>query len=222
MRTTLERLAAEPKHDSSILLPNVWDGLLRVVTVQCPCGASTSVRDGVLSLHDPAAVWDVNGQRRPVIADAYATGVRWHGCRYTGRTVTLAAALVRDAVLTEAERHTRDTTLRRLEAGITDSAPEGYALPKPIAELFALAEANGWAKQQAWAPRDDGYVLSARVGRLADEGRRWQYDLMYFVTLRTARRTQFGLSVTPDRRGPHDTPSIKAIRAVITANPVEG
>ncbi|MER7487937.1 hypothetical protein ABTY20_18920 [Streptomyces sp. NPDC126497] len=37
-----------------------------------------------------------------------------------------------------------------------------------------------------------------------------------------ARKTSFGLSVTPDHRAPHDTPSLKTIRAVITANPVEG
>lgn len=75
--------------------------------------------------------------------------------------------------------------------------------------------------QQAWAPYDDGYRLNVRVSRAAGEGRRWQYDLSYFVAPGVARRTSFGLSVTPDRRSPHDTPSLKAIRAVIAANPVQ-
>ncbi|MDQ1041800.1 hypothetical protein [Streptomyces sp. V4I2] len=106
-----------------------------------------------------------------------------------------------------------------LEAGITGTAPEGYALPKPVAVLFALAEAHGWKTQQAWAPLDGGFLLNLRVGRPADGGRKWQYDLPYFVASGVARRTRSGLCVTPDRRGQHDTPSIKAITAVIRANP---
>lgn len=213
MTTTLERLATEPKHDPSILLPNVWWDLLHCVQVQCPCGNTTSVRDGALGTHEPKSEWTLNGQRRAVIRDAYGIGAT---CRYSGRTVTVAAALARDSVLTEAERHVRDATEQRLRAGITDTAPEGYALPKPVAALFALAEANGWATAQAWAPRDDGFVLNLRVGR---EG--WQYDLGYFVAPGVARRTQFGLCRTPDRRAPHDTPSLKAITVVIRANPVQ-
>jgi hypothetical protein len=89
-----------------------------------------------------------------------------------------------------------------------------------VADLFALAGANGWATQQAWAPRDDGFVLKLRVSRTADEGCCWQYDLSYFVAPGVARRTSFGLCITPDRRTPHDTPSIKAIRTVIEQHPV--
>jgi hypothetical protein len=215
MTTTLERLATEPKHDPSILLPNVWDETFRCIDVQCPCGSTTRVRDGVLTTHEPKSTWGLNGQRHPVIRDAYGVGVT---CRYTGRTVTLAAALKRDNVLTPAEAYIRDTTRARLEAGIADTAPEGYALPKPVAALFALAEANGWRTQQAWAPRDDGFVLNLRLSRPGG----WQYDLSYFVAPGVARRTKFGLCHTPDRRGVYDTPSIKAITTVIRANPVEG
>jgi hypothetical protein len=214
MTTTLERLATEPKHDPEILLPNVWWELVHGVQVQCPCGNTTGVRhEGVLTTHEPKSEWGPNGQRRAVIRDAYGIGVT---CRYSGRTVTLAAALERDSVLTPAEQNVRDTTVRRLRAGITDTAPDGYALPKPVASLFALAEANGWKTAQAWAPRDDGFILNARVGR--DGG--WQYGLSYFVAPGVARKTSFGLSRTPDRRGPHDTPSLKAITVVIRANPV--
>jgi hypothetical protein len=217
MTTIAETLATGAKHDPSILLPNTWYELLRTVETLCPCGNTTSVQNGKLTVHEPKATWGLDGKRRSVIKDAYGEG--WT-CRYSGRTVTLAAALKRDSVLTPAEKYVRDTAQRRLEAGITDKAPVGYILPKPVADLFALADANGWTTQQAWAPRDDGYVLNVRVGRAADEGRRWQYDLGYFVAPGVARKTPFGLSVTPDRRSPHDTPSLKAIRAVIAANPV--
>ena len=218
--TIIETLATGETYDPAVLVPNTWSSLLRCVQALCPCGNTARVdREGTLGTHEPKATWDLDGRRRPAIADATGIG---YTCRYSGRTVTLAAALKRDAALTPAEKHARDVTQRRLEAGIVDRAPEGYALPKPVAELFALAGTNGWTVQQAWAPYDDGYRLNARVGRAADEGRRWRYDLTYFVAPGVARKTSFGLCVTPDHPGQHDTPSIKAIRAAITANPVEG
>jgi hypothetical protein len=220
MTTLAETLAAGEKHDPNIIPPNHWYDLLRCVQVLCPCGNTARVdREGTLGTHEPKATWDLDGRRRAQISDAYGTG---YTCRYSGRTVTLAAALERDNALTPAERHMRDITQRLLESGVTFTPPVGYALPKPVAELFALAEANGWTTAQAWGPRDDGFVLNIRVGRAADEGRRWQYDLSYFVAPGVARRTSFGLCVTPDRRGPHDTPSLKAVRAAIAANPTEG
>lgn len=215
MTTTLERLATEPKHDPSILLPNVWSETFRTLDVQCPCGNTTTVRNGELGTHEPKSEWTIDGQRRAVIRDAYGIGST---CRYSGRTVTPAAALARDNVLTPAERAVRDTTERRLRAGITNTAPAGYALPKPVAALFAFAEANGWSTAQAWVPRDGGFVLSLRVSRPGG----WEYDLSYFVAPGVARRTRFGLCHTPEYRGPRDTPSIKAITAVIASNPVEG
>ena len=223
MTTTLERLATEAKHDPSILLPNVYNDTFRTLDVQCPCGSTTTVntRDGVLDTHGPKSTWTIDGQRRAVIADAYGIGST---CRYSGRTVTLAAALARDNVLTDAERAVRDTTEHRLRAGITNTAPAGYALPKPVTTLFAFAEANGWSTAQAWVPDRDrdtgelhGYVLNLRVGRPG-----WQYDLSYFLAPGVARRTRFGLCHTPEHRGPHDTPSLKAITTVIRANPVGG
>lgn len=213
MTTTLERLTAGAAHDPDILVPTTYSTLLRVVEGLCPCGAVASVRDGRFTSHEPRSTWDADGRRRSVIRDA--TGVGWT-CRYSGRTVTLAAALERDTVLTPAEQHVRDATERRLRAGVTNTAPAGYALPKPVADLLALAGANGWQTQQAWAPYDDGFRLSVRVSRALN----WQYDLAYFVAPGVARRTRFGMCVTPNRRGPHDTPSLKAVTAVIRANPV--
>jgi hypothetical protein len=208
---------AAEQYDPSILPSNWWYELFQCVQARCPCGNTASVRDGALTAHEPKSTWDINGKRRAQINDAH--GIGWT-CRYSGRTVTLAAALERDNALTPAERHARDATLRRLEAGIVDSAPDGYVLPKPVASLLAFAEANGWAVQQAWAPRDEGFLLNARVGRAATDGAKWQYDLSYFVAPGAARRTSFGLCTTPDRRAPHDTPSNKVIRAVIEQHPV--
>jgi hypothetical protein len=222
MTTTLERLATEPGYDPGILLPNVWSETFRCIDVQCPCGNTTRVRDGSLTTHEPKMEWTTDGQRRAVIRDAYGIGST---CRYSGRTVTLAAALARDNLLTPAEEHVRVGTLDRLRAGVTDTAPAGYTLPKPVAALFSVAEANGWSTAQAWVPERDyetreplegEFTVRVLVGR--PDG--WRYDLSYLVAPGVARRTRFGLCTTPDRRGPYDTPSLKAITAVIRANPV--
>lgn len=223
MTTMLERLTTEPPHDPSIPLPNVWWDTFREVQALCPCGspAKVDVREGVLAPHDPAKTWDLNGQGHPLIRDAYRTIGYFTGCRYSGRTVTLAAALARDAVLTPAEQRVRDVTRNHLERGITFAPPEGHRLPKIAADLFALAEDNGWTTVQMWIPREDGFVIKVRVSRAGDDaGLPWQYDLDWFVAPGVARRTRFGLSRTPDRPAAHDTPSIKAIRAAIAANSV--
>lgn len=220
MTTTLERLATEPKHLPKLLLPNVWSDLLHGIEALCPCGNAARVRDGALEPHDPKKTWGMNGQGHPVITDAYRTMGYFTGCRYSGRTVTLAAALTRDEQLTPAEKHVRDVTQNHLERGIVFTAPEGWTLPKIVTSLFALAVANGWTTKQAWIPRDDGFILKLRVSRPADDGLGWQYDLDWFVARGEARRTSLSQSRTPDRRGPYDTPSVKKIREVIAANPV--
>ncbi|MFF3730914.1 hypothetical protein ACFYXM_11475 [Streptomyces sp. NPDC002476] len=219
MTTTLERLAAEPKHDASIIPSNVWCDVQRCVVALCPCGsaARVDVRAGVLGTHEPKAKWTANGQRRAVITDAYGTGFT---CRYSGRAVTLAAALARDNGPTPAERHARDRAQRLLEAGVVFTEPSGYALPKAVTRLFADAEKHGWTAQQAWAPYQDGFTLNVRVSRAGDDGLPWKYDLSYFCAPGVARRTRFGLSQSPDRRGLYDTPSVKAIQGAITAHPV--
>ncbi|MFJ4741027.1 hypothetical protein [Streptomyces sp. NPDC088775] len=219
MTTTLERLATEPKHETAILLPNVWSDLQRCVLALCPCGsaARVDVRDGVLGAHEPKAEWTLDGKRRAVIRDAYGTGFT---CRYSGRAVTLASALARDNVLTPAEREVRDWTQRLLEAGVVFAPPRGYALPKAAANLLSHAEDHGWAAAQAWTPYEDGFTLNVRVSRAVDDGLGWQFDLSWFCAPGVARRTRFGLSRSPDRRGLYDTPSVKAIHGVITAHPV--
>lgn len=197
-----------------------WDGKGTAVT--CPCGTDAQVdSDGILGAHEPKQQWGYDGQRRSVIKDAYGIGFL---CRYSGRTVTLAAALARDERLTEAEKRARDIAQKRAEAGVLYSPPAGYTLSKPLASLFMLADQCGWTTQQAWVPVRDshtpGFNLSVRVSRAGISGPGWRYDLSYFVAPGIARRTRFGLCVTPDQRGVQDTPSVKAISAAIAANPV--
>lgn len=229
MTTTLERLRTEDKYDPKILPPNVYNDLFHKVEVLCPCGNTASVQDGALTIHNPKSEWTIDGKRHPLIPDAFATGVPWSGCRYTGRTVTLAAALARDEAPTEAEARIARATWDRLEAGITDTGPTGCELPKPLASLVAFAEAHGWTVRQAWRPERDRetrewlageYNVSVQVSRPADEGPGWRYDLSYYVAPGVAKRTRGGLCRTPDRRGVYDTPSLKKIRDAITANPV--
>lgn len=219
MTTTLERLVTEPKHETAIILPNVWCDVQRCVIALCPCGsaARVNVRDGVLGAHEPKAEWTLDGKRRAVIQDAYGIGFT---CRYSGRAVTLASALTRDNVLTPAERQVRDRTRRLLEAGVVFTPPRGYTLPKAAANLLSHAEDHGWTVAQAWTPYEDGFTLNVRVSRAVDDGLGWQFDLSWFCAPGVARRTRFGLSRSPDRRGLYDTPSVKAIHGVITAHPV--
>lgn len=100
------------------------------------------------------------------------------------------------------------------------TVPSGYALPKAVTRLFADAEQHGWTAQQAWAPHQDGFTLNVRVSRAADNGLPWKYDLSYFCAPGVARRTRFGLSQSPDRRGLYDTPSVKAIQGALVTHPV--
>lgn len=181
----------------------------------CACGNTAPVYEGVLGLHVPKTERTPDGRQRPVIRDIYGSA----GCRYSLRTVTLDAAIQRDNILGPVEQRVRDVTRDQLEKGRVFAAPHGYRLPKTVANLFALADANGWATVQVWTPRGDGYVLSLRVG-WADDDRRWEYDLCLIVTPDEARQTGLGWSRTPDRPHPHDTPSIKVIRKVISKNPM--
>lgn len=94
-----ERIAQDT--DPDILLPNRYSEGLHMWFVRCPCGASPGQRDGELSTHFPR----MYEGHAPRIRDPFypGTGV----CRYSGRAVTLAAALDRDSQLTPAERRVK-------------------------------------------------------------------------------------------------------------------
>lgn len=85
-------------HDSAVLLPNrisAFDGSLKAL---CPCDERVTVQDGKLAIHFPI----MHERRPPTLKDPFLPGNSL--CRYTGRTVTLAAALARDEQQTPEER----------------------------------------------------------------------------------------------------------------------
>jgi hypothetical protein len=84
-----------------ILLPNRYSELLSVWEVQCPCGASTGVRNGEMGNHFPPTY------RGAALKDPFFPGTAL--CRNSGRTVTLNGAVARDKQLTGMERRVAGT-----------------------------------------------------------------------------------------------------------------
>lgn len=89
-------------YDPEILLPNRYDESLRMWFVQCPCGASPGQYEGFLNTHFPL-MYD---RHPPRLTDPFGSGST---CRYSGRSLTLAAAVARDELLTKAERYVSRT-----------------------------------------------------------------------------------------------------------------
>lgn len=77
-----------------LLIPGRFNGTLRMWFVECPCGRTTGQRDGVLDTHFPP----LDG--RPLAPNPFGDGAT---CRYSGRAVTLEAAIRRDSQLTKLE-----------------------------------------------------------------------------------------------------------------------
>ncbi|WP_424892197.1 hypothetical protein [Streptomyces sp. XH2] len=106
-------------HDPAILLPNRHDNSSGLPVAKCPCDNTPSVRDGRLANHFPP-MW----QGRPAtLKDPFWPGTAL--CRYSGRTVTLAAALARDEAQTPEERKTALTVRANPSAwlGLLDWVP---------------------------------------------------------------------------------------------------
>lgn len=85
-------------HDPAILLPNRLDTLTGLPVAKCPCDGTPTVRGGTLAIHFPP-MWP---GRPPTLKDPFRPGSSL--CRYSGRTVTLAAALARDEAQIPEER----------------------------------------------------------------------------------------------------------------------
>ncbi|MFF4531699.1 hypothetical protein ACFY1P_20805 [Streptomyces sp. NPDC001407] len=85
-------------YDPAILLPNRHDTVSGLPAAKCPCDGTPGVRDGKLVNHFPP-MWQ---GRPPTLEDPFLPGTAL--CRYSGRTVTLAAALARDEAQTPKER----------------------------------------------------------------------------------------------------------------------
>lgn len=109
--------------------------------------------------------------------------------------------------------------------------PAGYSMPKAAADLLAHAEANGWETLHQWTqPSYTGEpYLSVQlrrnltaVERADTRGDCWKYKLTWHSRGCTPGRVRLfgsGLAATPDSPAWHDAPSVKGIRAVITAHP---
>lgn len=121
-----------------------------------------------------------------------------------------------------------DTKLAAAERKLATYPPDGYAVPKVVADLLTHAEAHGWRYVLSWSsPEGDGARLAMEIGRdtvPADgptRGTKWRYQLAWGLPEPgLASRIRAGLAKTPDRPQWHDAPSLKKIREVIAANPM--
>lgn len=89
-------------YDPEIFLPNRYSESLRLWFVLCPCGASPGQYNGFLHTHFPP-LYD---RQPPRLADPFGSGAT---CRYSGRSLTLAAAIARDELLSDAEQRVSQT-----------------------------------------------------------------------------------------------------------------
>ncbi|MFK0047773.1 hypothetical protein ACIQU4_27555 [Streptomyces sp. NPDC090741] len=115
--------------------------------------------------------------------------------------------------------------LARAERKLAAVTPDGWEVPKPVADLLAHAEAYGWRSVLAWTPRDaDEMLLSVVVGRdvtprdAPARGTQWRYKLTWNCTPGSARRAGAGLASTPACPQWHDAPSLRKIREEMQAH----
>lgn len=118
--------------------------------------------------------------------------------------------------------------LARELSAILAVPPAGYALPKLATDLMAHAVGHGWKAAAQWSAPDydDDPFVRVDVGRRLDgleRGSHWLYQLTWHSRGCSPGKFRLfgsGLAETPGgSSGWHDAPSVKAIRAVITANP---
>lgn len=101
--------------DPEIMLPNRYSESLRMWFVRCECGQSPGQHDGFLGNHFPSLY---DGAQ---LADPFYPGTAL--CRYSGRSLTVAAAVQRDDKPTETERRVALAVLRRLEENAREAVP---------------------------------------------------------------------------------------------------
>lgn len=125
----------------------------------------------------------------------------------------------------------RMRAVARRMAEITATPPEGYALPKAASDLVAYAEAHGWRALVQWtAPGYPGEpYVTVQVGRLVTEadgyvgtGDQWVYKRTWHSRGCAPGKVRLfgqGIASTPGHPAHHDAPSVKGIKAVISAYP---
>ncbi|GAA0500993.1 hypothetical protein [Streptomyces olivaceiscleroticus] len=143
---------------------------------------------------------------------------------------------VRNAGGATLEQKDRSRAIARRLREILAIPPAGYALPKAAADLLAHAEAHGWDTAVRWTPPGWEDAVSVRVGvrremTIAEKkaaaycrSGAWLYELTYHsrdCPAGKVKRFGAGRGCTPDMAQAEypPAPSLKAIRAVITANP---
>jgi hypothetical protein len=129
--------------------------------------------------------------------------------------------------------NSRITDLAHQLRALREQPPPGYTLPAAAASLISHAHTHGWQAGAQWygLPHLDDADVEPRVvveaGRQAtsaetSRGTRWQYSLTWHsrnCAPGQLRRFGPGNAHTPDEPWHNDAPSLRAIRAVITAHP---
>ena len=153
--------------------------------------------------------------------------------RLLGEQAQLSAAARRTGSISPQDKQRHSEVTRRIREILT-TPPQGYELPKLAADLVAHAEAHGWLSLVQWTPPDypGEPFVSVQVGRRLQEGEmpdargdKWVYKLTWHsrgCAVGKVRLFVRGTAATPDSPADSDAPSVKEIRAVIAANPVQG
>lgn len=101
--------------------------------------------------------------------------------------------------------------------------PDGWTLPKPVADLLEHAKAHGWKTAACWSlrPGSGDPMMCFEAARPHGKGFGWQFQVTWVASgaATSMRRLSAGLQRTPTDPDWRPAPSLSAIRAVIAANP---
>lgn len=112
----------------------------------------------------------------------------------------------------------QDRENARLEAERDARRPDGYELPRAVAELLAVSAEWGWGTARRWTLGHDGLAARLELG-IARGG--WQFKLAWTVPVNgngRGARDRAGLARRPGRDW-YDAPSLKEIRRLLMTDP---
>ncbi|MCX4912885.1 hypothetical protein [Streptomyces sp. NBC_00687] len=142
--------------------------------------------------------------------------------------IMAAARKAGDATPEQKQRHRE---IQRRLAEIVAIPPDGYALPKIVADLMEFARERGWKTLVQWtAPGyDDDPFVTVEVGRklTEQEAKVYRSDTFHFRLTWHSRDCEpgkvkkfgSGTAQTPDHPQWRDGPSVRKIREIIHAHP---